>query len=102
MSVSLVCFLFILLLFWLHSLVPFVNVDCCDYHLLRARKAEERQKKQAELRRLKNLKREEIRKRLQAIQEMSGGALVNDCGGGAEGTGEDAQALIEGDFDAQQ
>lgn len=77
-------------------------VDCCYFDIIRVRKAEERQKKEEELRRLKNLKREEIRKRLQAIQEMSGGALVNDGGGGAEGAGEDAQALIEGDFDPQQ
>lgn len=70
------------------------------------RKAEERQRKEAELRRLKNLKREEIRKRLRAIQDMSGGALLDDGEGeGAEGGGNgrvDAQALIEGDFDPEQ
>lgn len=79
------------------------------------RKAEERQRKEAELRRLKNLKREEIRKRLRAIQDMSGGALLDEEGvDGAEtkgkgkgrakgsGGGVDAQALVEGDFDPQQ
>lgn len=76
----------------------------------RARKAEERQRKEAELRRLKNLKREEIRKRLRAIQEMSGGALLDDgdwgtggeSGGGGGGGAVDAQALVEGDFDPEQ
>lgn len=73
---------------------------------IRARKAEERQRKEAELRRLKNIKREEIRKRLQTIQEMSGGALVDeelggaDAGaGGGKGVGADAQAILDGDFD---
>ncbi|CAM9195924.1 unnamed protein product, partial [Scytosiphon promiscuus] len=46
----------------------------------KVRKAEERQRKEAELRRLKNLKREEIRKRLRAIQDMSGGALLDEEG----------------------
>lgn len=79
------------------------------FHSVRVRKAEERQRKETELRRLKNLKREEIRKRLRAIQEMSGGALLDDgegaagAEGGAAGAGRvDAQALIEGDFDPQQ
>lgn len=34
---------------------------------------------------------------------MSGGALVDDgVGGGGKGVGEDAEALIEGDFDPQK
>ena len=75
----------------------------------RARKAEERQRKEAELRRLKNLKREEIQKRLKAIQEMSGGALVDEGLGGADagaggekGVGSHAQALLDEDFDPQR
>ena len=87
---------------------------CVPSSPTRVRKAEERQRKEAELRRLKNLKREEIRKRLRAIQDMSGGALLDDGegeaggAGGAAGTGGgrtgrvDAQALIEGDFDPEQ
>lgn len=78
----------------------------CVYSLIRVRKAEERQRKEAELRRLKNIKREEIRKRLQTIREMSGGALVDEELGGADGgagrgkgVGADAQAILDGDFD---
>lgn len=74
----------------------------------RARKTEERARKEAELRRLKNIKRDEIRRRLQAIQEMSGGALVDQglsFGVHGDEEGEDgdgigaAEVLVEGDFD---
>lgn len=105
------CFVVVLFIYFSCSfsffLVSVLFVQCSHRHFPRARKAEERQKKEAELRRLKNLKREEIRRRLQAIQEMSGGALVDDgegggVGGEPDGVGEDAQALIEGDFDAER
>ena len=98
-----------MLTYVLHTL--FLVASFSHRRFTRVRKAEERQRKEAELRRLKNLKREEIRKRLRAIQDMSGGALLDDGegagGGGAAGaeggTGRvDAQALIEGDFDPQQ
>lgn len=87
-----------------------------SFIVIRVRKAEERKQKEAELRRLKNLKREEITKRLQAIQAMSGGALIDDGlltsnqgeysegvaygqAGKQQGLGE---TLIEGDFDPEK
>ena len=41
---------------------------------------EERKRKEEELRRLKNLKREEIRARLDKIQQISGGGTVREGG----------------------
>ncbi|CAM9747056.1 unnamed protein product [Discosporangium mesarthrocarpum] len=59
----------------------------------RERKKEERQRKEQELRRLKNLKREEIQRRLGAISEMSGGGGIGSL------EEKEAGELVEGDFD---
>lgn len=60
---------------------------------------------------MKNIKRAEVRRRLEAIQEMSGGALVDEGlgeganeiaqegGGQGRAGGVGAEDLVDGDFD---
>lgn len=91
--------------------VSVTHAGKCSLSLARMRKAEERSRKEEELRRLKNIKRREIHERLQAIQDMSGGALIGGKEADLEGDQEaskgaagmlGAEALVDGDFDPEK